>query len=195
MSPGAGVPIHVLAISGSLRRASSNTALLGAAALLAPAGMRIELFAGLDELPHFNPDREHEPHPALDRLRRAVAACDGLVFSTPEYAHGVPGSLKNALDWLVGGDEITNKPVAVLNPSPYSTFAVASLVETLRTMSARIVDEASVVLSLRSSRLGAGEMAAKPEVAPAIGVALAAFARAIEAYRREPSYLPPVRNE
>ena len=195
MSSLEGDAIHVLAISGSLRRASSNTALLTAAALLAPAGMTVELFDGLDGLPHFNPDREHEPHPALERLRRTVAACDGLIFSTPEYAHGVPGSLKNALDWLVGGHEITNKPVAVLNPSPYSTFAVASLVETLRTMSGRVVEEASIVLSLRSSRLGAEQIAALPEEGPAIGAALRAFARAIEAYRSEPSYLPPARSE
>lgn len=188
-------PIRVLAISGSLRRASSNTALLGAAALLAPAGMTISLFDGIGELPHFDPDREHEPHPALERLRRAVAACDGLVFSTPEYAHGVPGSLKNALDWLVGGHEFTSKPVAVLNPSPLSTFAVASLLETLRTMSGRVVEEASLALPLRATKLGPEAIAARPDVRPALAAALAAFARAIEAYRRDPSYLPPVRDE
>lgn len=195
MSASGGEPIRVLAISGSLRRASSNTALLGAAALLAPAEMTISLFDGIGELPHFDPDREHEPHPALDRLRRAVAGCDGLLFSTPEYAHGVPGALKNALDWLVGGHEFTNKPVAVLNPSPLSTFAVASLLETLRTMSGRVVDEASLALPLRATKLGAEAVAALPEVRPALADALAAFARAIEAYRRDPSYLPPVGNE
>ncbi|MBK7974666.1 MAG: NAD(P)H-dependent oxidoreductase [Deltaproteobacteria bacterium] len=185
--------IRVLAISGSLRRASSNTALLRAAALLAPPGTTIELFEGLDELPHFNPDREHEACPALDRLRRAVAACDGLLFSTPEYAHGVPGSLKNALDWLVGGHEFTGKPVAVLNPSPHSTFAVASLVETVRTMSGRLVEAGSTTVALRSSKLSPEAIAAHADVAPAIRGALGAFARAIEAYRCDPNYLPPTR--
>ena len=188
-------PLRVLAISGSLRRASSNTALLEAAALLAPAGMTIERYDELGELPHFNPDRERDDWPAVDRLRRAVHGADGLLFSTPEYARGLPGSLKYALDWLVGGCEITHKPCAIFHASPSSVHAVASLVETLRTMSCRLVDEASITVSLRSTTLDAQGIAAHPDAAPVIVRALTAFARAIEAYRVDPGYLPPVRHE
>ncbi len=188
-------PVRVLAISGSLRRASSNTALLEAAALLAPAGMTIERYDELGELPHFNPDRERDDWPAVDRLRRLVHGADGLLFSTPEYARGLPGSLKNALDWLVGGYEITHKPCAIFHASPSSVHAVASLAETLRTMSCRLVDDAAITVSLRSTALDAQAIVAHPEVAPILVRALGAFTRAIEVYRGDPGYLPPVRGE
>lgn len=98
--------IRLLALSGSLRARSSNGALLEAAALLAPAGMRIEPFAGIGALPHFNPDLEAGALPdAVRALRERVGAADGLLISCPEYARGIPGSFKNALDWLVGGPE------------------------------------------------------------------------------------------
>ncbi len=82
-------------------------------------------------------------------LRRAVGAADALIISTPEYAHGLPGSLKNALDWLVGGPEMVEKHVALWHASTWSTHAPAQLAEILRTMSAQVVDEATVVLNLR----------------------------------------------
>jgi chromate reductase, NAD(P)H dehydrogenase (quinone) len=134
----------MLAISGSLRTGSSNTTLLRVAATVAPAGVNVILYDGLADLPHFNPDLDSVlDDPKLPRpvrhLRELVAASDAIVISSPEYAHGVPGSLKNALDWLVGGAEFPGKPVALLNASLHATFAQASLLETLRTMSAEIV--------------------------------------------------------
>src|SRR5439155_26208619 len=94
--------MQFLAISGSLRHASSNTQLLRAVALLAPPGLRITQFDGLGALPHFNPDLDTDPpSPAVRVLRESIAAADGLLISSPEYAHGVPGVLKNVLDWLV----------------------------------------------------------------------------------------------
>ncbi len=98
--------IRLLAISGSLRAVSSNTSLLKAAQLLAPETMRIELYDGLASLPHFNPDLDIEPlPPPVAELRAKIGVADGLLISSPEYARGVPGSLKNALDWLVSGAE------------------------------------------------------------------------------------------
>lgn len=136
--------MRVLAISGSLRASSSNTLLLVAAAELAPEGVEVVMYHGLGELPHFNPDLDRaldDPDlPAQVRdLRTRVGSADALLISSPEYAHGVPGSLKNALDWLVGGSEMPGMPVALLNASPRSTHAQASLAETLRTMSADVV--------------------------------------------------------
>ena len=95
--------MRFLAISGSLRLASSNTALLRAAALVAPEGVEIILYRGLGDLPHFNPDLEAAEPPSVTEFREQVRISDGLLISSPEYAHGVPGVLKNALDWLVGG--------------------------------------------------------------------------------------------
>lgn len=176
--------LRILAISGSLRAASGNTALLRAAALLAPPGMLISLYDGLGDLPHFNPDLDAEavepPH-AVAELRNQIQIADGLLFSTPEYAHGVPGSLKNALDWLVSGSEIVDKPVAILNPSPWALLAPASLAETLRVMTARQVPEASITLALLGRKLDDEGIARDPEFSAALVSALKAFALAIKA--------------
>jgi NAD(P)H-dependent FMN reductase len=102
----------VLLISGSTRAASSNTALLRTAVAVAPDGVEAVLYEGLTGLPHFNPDDDREPLPAaVASLRAAIAAADAVLFCTPEYAGTLPGSMKNLLDWTVGGTE----PVAWLN--------------------------------------------------------------------------------
>jgi NAD(P)H-dependent FMN reductase len=172
--------VRILAISGSLRAVSSNTTLLRAAAALAPEGMEITFYAGLGDLPHFNPDLEDSEPPSVTDLRHQVQAADGLLISSPEYAHGVPGVLKNALDWLVGGSEIVSKSIALLNASPRATHAQASLAETLKTMSTRIVPEASIALMLLGRKIDAAGIAEDPELAGPLRAALAALARAIE---------------
>lgn len=177
-----GRALRFLAISGSLRQVSKNTALLRAAALLAPPDVEIVVYGGLGELPHFNPDVEGpgEPLP-VTALRAAVREADGLLISSPEYAHGVPGVLKNALDWLVSGDEFVGKPVALINASPRSTYAQASLTETITVMAGRLVADASITVPLLGKPLAAGEIAANPEMAGALRTAIAVFARAIRA--------------
>ncbi len=151
-----------LAISGSLRAASSNTAVLARLAQLAPAlGTEVELYPRLAEIPLFNPDRENESIAVVDDWRARIRSARALVFCAPEYAHGIPGALKNALDWLVGGIEIVDKPVSVLNLSPHSQHADAALREVLKTMSARIVPAASVTLALPGKKSeGFGTLAA-----------------------------------
>jgi NAD(P)H-dependent FMN reductase len=107
---------RVLLISGSTRAASSNTALLRTAAVAAPAGIEAVLYDGLAGLPHFNPDDDREPLPvAVAELRSAIAASDAVLFCTPEYAGTLPPSMKNLLDWTVGGTELSDKPVAWVN--------------------------------------------------------------------------------
>ncbi|MEO7456514.1 MAG: NAD(P)H-dependent oxidoreductase [Gemmatimonadaceae bacterium] len=144
-------------MSGSLRARSSNSAILRIASRMAPEGMVVEIFAGLDRLPFFNPDNDRElDDPTLPatvkRMRAALASADALVISSPEYAHGVSGMMKNALDWLVGGPEMVEKRVAVFNTSPHATHAHSALLETLRTMSAHVVDEACVSIALPRGR-------------------------------------------
>jgi chromate reductase len=171
--------MKILAISGSLRAVSSNTALLHAAAALAPAGVEIEVYGGLGDLPHFNPDLEADEPASVTDLRERVRRADGLLISSPEYAHGVPGAMKNALDWLVGGEEFIYKPVALLNASPRATHAQASLAETITTMSGRLIAEASIAVPLLGAKLDAAGIAAHPEIAGSLREAIAAFARAI----------------
>jgi chromate reductase len=145
--------MKVLAFCGSLRRASMNAALLRATARLAPADMNIELFEGLGALPLFNPDLEADMPAAVSRMHQAIEACDALLIASPEYAHGVTGALKNALDWLVGFEGFVHKPVAIFNASPRSVHADAALRETLVTMSARLLGECCLDLPLRGSGL------------------------------------------
>src|SRR5271165_5402171 len=93
--------MRILAISGSLRSTSSNTAVLRAARTVAPSGVDIIIYEGLGALPHFNPDLDgNKPPQSVLELRYEVGLADALLISSPEYAHGVPGCLKNALDWL-----------------------------------------------------------------------------------------------
>lgn len=173
--------MRLLAISGSLREQSSNTAVLQAARRLAPEGIDVVLYPGMGDLPHFNPDLDRDgmtPAAVLD-LRGAIGRCDGILISSPEYAHGVPGSLKNLLDWLVGALEFPDKRVAMINTSPRATHAQASLHETLKTMSARLVDEAFLTVPLLGRRLNADGIAADRELGAAVRGALTAFAHAI----------------
>jgi chromate reductase len=169
-------------VCGSLRAKSSNAALLEAVSVLAPAGVTVERYDGLSTLPPFNPDDDVEPAPpAVSALRARVASADALVISSPEYAHGVPGALKNALDWLVSGVEIFQKPVALLNPSPGSLFAHPQLMETLRTMSATVVDDACLALPIAGRRLDPEGIAADTELSARIRAALDALAAALSA--------------
>jgi len=172
--------MRILAISGSLRNASSNTQALRALTSLAPEGIRIELYKGIGDLPHFNPDLDGDvPPAAVADFRAALASADGVVFSSPEYAHGVPGVLKNALDWVVGSGEFYEKPVAIINASPRAVHALASLTETLTMMGARIVPEASIAVPLLGRAMPEGEIPADAEIAAALRKAVADFAQAI----------------
>jgi NAD(P)H-dependent FMN reductase len=140
--------VRILAISGSLRRGSSNTALVGAAALLAPDAVDVSIYRELAQLPPFNPDLDGDASDTVIRFRAQLRACDAVLISSPEYAHGVPGVLKNALDWVVGSGELLDKPVAVINASGRATHAWTSLRETLTVMSARVIVAASITLPL-----------------------------------------------
>lgn len=172
--------MKILAISGSLRAASTNRTVLEAAARLAPEGMEIELYQDLAALEPFNPDQDETPPAVAAGLRSRVGMSDGILISSPEYAHGIAGVLKNALDWLVGSLEFPEKPVALYNTSPRAFLAEAALIETLRTMSAHLPPEASLALALSGRNLDAAGVAADPEFSAQIRAALTAFARAIE---------------
>jgi chromate reductase len=176
--------LHILAVSGSLRSHSKNRALLEAVELLAPPLARITLDWSLAVLPHFNPDLDTLEGDTLPetaaRWRESVGEADGLLISSPEYAHGIPGVLKNALDWLVSSTTFPGKPVALLGASAMSVFAPAQLREILTTMNARFIDEASITVPVPGAGADAAAIAADPELAPMLRNALGAFLRAIE---------------
>lgn len=171
----------VVAISGSLRAESSNAALLRAAVRLAPAGMTITLYKGMGTLPHFNPDVDAEgavPVAAVAALRAAFFEAQGVLISSPEYAHGVPGTLKNALDWMVSSGELTDKPIVLLNASAAGAgFAQASLVETLTVMGGRVLEASLLKPFLRKKVTTAGDLE-DPEAARLVAASLIALAAA-----------------
>lgn len=169
------MPLNILALSGSLRKASLNSALLRAAAHLAPPGLAVTVYSDLGDLPLFNPDLESIPPAEVVRFHSLVAEADALLIASPEYAHGVTGTLKNALDWLVGFEGFASVPVAVLNASPRAHHADDALRETLRTMAAVVVEEASVNVPLLGSHLDENGIVESAEIAGMIGNALAAL--------------------
>lgn len=132
--------MKILGISGSLRRGSYNTSLLGAAAGLLPADMEFELWGGLKEVPPYDEDDDTEEAPAAAvALREAIAGADAVLFATPEYNSSVPGQLKNAIDWVsrpLATNPLRNKPVAVVGASTGVFGAVWSQAELRKVLSA-----------------------------------------------------------
>lgn len=172
--------------------ASSNTALLRAAQYVAPPEIDISLFDEIGNLPYFNPDQEDILPTSVQLFRAEVGRCDGLLLSTPEYAHGLPGCFKNALDWLVGGPEFMGKPVAILNASEYSVYAQANLVESVTIMSGKVVQEACATISVRGSSMSPAQMAADPKISFMLDKCLNAFVSAIQQMRTQEGKSLPV---
>lgn len=164
--------MKILAISGSLRKASLNTALLCAVARIAPPEINVVLYRGLGALPLFNPDFETPEPISVATLREQILTSDALLIASPEYAHGVSGVIKNALDWMVGNESFIRKPVALLNASPRATCAYAALRETISTMSARVIDEACIAVPILGSGLSEDDIIEHPEIKPALLAAL-----------------------
>ena len=139
--------MKILGISGSLRRGSYNTSLLGAAAGLLPDEVEFELWGGLKEVPPYDEDDDTEEAPAAaTALREAIAGADAVLFATPEYNSSVPGQLKNAIDWVsrpLATSPFRNKPVAVVGASTGAFGAVwsqAELRKVLAATGARVVE-------------------------------------------------------
>jgi len=167
----------ILTFCGSLRTASSNLALLMAAERLAPEGLSLQRYDGVAALPHFSPDLDAEDRlPEIIRtLRGQVADADGLLFAVPEYMHGLPGSFKNALDWMVGCTQFPGKPVALAHVSDRHAYAPGQLEEVLRTMSASIIPEAGFSLSLATNDVTPDGIYADAVLAERIASALGLF--------------------
>ena len=146
-------PFSVLALSGSLRGASLNTAMLVMASRYAPSELVVKIFAGMGGLPLFNPDLESREPPQVAQLRTGIADADALLIASPEYAHGISGVLKNALDWMVASGVLMGKPVVLWNASPRASHAIAALRETLTVMAAQLIGEAGLELLIQPDGL------------------------------------------
>jgi chromate reductase, NAD(P)H dehydrogenase (quinone) len=171
--------VSILAVSGSLRAASYNTAALRVLAEAAPPEVHVRVFDGIGALPLFNPDLDNAPLPAVAAWRQAIDAADALLIASPEYAHGISGVMKNALDWAVSMPTFPGKPVALLNTSPRAIIAQDALREVLHTMSARLVPEASVAVPLQGSRLDLDGIRARPDLVADLRECAATLAAAV----------------
>ena len=142
--------MNILAISGSLRAGSTNTSLLRAAAQLAPSNVTVTLYDGLDDIPPFSPERDQEnTSEPIHKLRSLLRDADAVMICTPEYIHGMPGILKNMLDWLASSGEFVDKPVSVISAGPSDmggSRAHASLSHTMAVLTAKLPEGASLIV-------------------------------------------------
>jgi chromate reductase len=169
--------LQILLVSGSLRAASTNTAVLDTAQVVAPAGVSAVRYDGMAGLPHFNPDHDgpHLPE-SVAALRAQIRASDAVMFSTPEYAGALPGSFKNLLDWAVGDDlpgSLNGKPVAWINASPRgATLAHESLRRVLGYLGAVVVEAACANIPLTRDEVGDDGLIASAAIRQTLASAL-----------------------
>jgi len=134
--------MKILAISGSGRAASTNTAMLRAVADIAQPDHHLTVFSGLSSLPVFSPDLETGPLPSvIQDFVAEIRDCSGIIISSPEYIRSIPGGLKNAIDWLVSRDEIIGKPIALMHASHRGDDMLAQLRLVLSTVSERFSED------------------------------------------------------
>lgn len=145
---------NILAISGSLRTGSSNHAILNYLYKLVPPNINYTIFEGLAQITHFDPGLDNDNPPgAVTTLRKLIADADGIIICTPEYAYGVPGTLKNALDWTVSSGSLSEKPVALITASTGGENAHAALLLILDALNARVTNETTLLISFIRSKM------------------------------------------
>ena len=138
----------ILAICGSTRKTSSNLNLINSIIDLTLHRFEVSIFEGLDCIPHFNPDLDNDTPPEMVKdFRKQLKEADGILICTPEYAMGVPGTLKNAIDWTVSSCEFSHKPVALITASSLGENAHESLLKTLKIIESNITDQTQLVIS------------------------------------------------
>ena len=147
-------PKKLLALSGSTRQYSSNLGLIHAIQEQFASELAISIFNGLADIPHFNPDHDNENPPAeVTAFRKQLKDTDAVLICTPEYAMGVPGTLKNAIDWTVSSMEFSHKPVALITASSSGKKAHLSLLDTLRVIECDIPDSSQLLISFIKTKI------------------------------------------
>lgn len=147
----------VVAISGSTREKSINRSLIGAIAILAEEVIDIIIYEGIGSLPQFNPDHDGELVAAeVSDFRQLLDHADGILICTPEYAHGVPGSLKNAIDWTISSSQFPHKPTALITASTGGHHGHRALMETLKIIEAKNIDNLQMVIPFAKTKISMG---------------------------------------
>ncbi|MCB1644640.1 MAG: NAD(P)H-dependent oxidoreductase [Pseudomonadales bacterium] len=150
--------MNIVGISGSVRADSNNSRLIALAGQCCPPQIQYTVATGLDQLPHFNPDHDPLDYPAVAAWIDLIRSADGLVISTPDYARGYPGTLKNALDWLVQTDAHIDKPFTMLSATSRSTVGRDTLIVVLETMAGIHIKDASLTTHLLGKSLSLAQL-------------------------------------
>jgi len=171
---------NILALCGSTRQHSANLNLINAIGKMFSDELEITTFQGLTQIPHFNPDLDNDsPLAEITAFRRQLKQADGILICTPEYAMGVPGSLKNAIDWTVSSMEFSHKPVALITASTQGYKGHQSLMETLKIIEAQISESSQLVIPHIKTKLD-GDAITNPETAVQIKEVIYSLIKAIE---------------
>jgi len=169
--------IKILGISGSLRADSSATAILKLVARLVPDNIEFKIYTAIGEIAAFN-DSSELPFPVTGFIK-SIEEADGVFFCIPEYAFGVPGALKNALDWTVATTAFTDKPVALITAASQGQKAHAALLNTLTALGTKINEDATLLISFIRSKLDehkeVKDMATLEAIRKAVGSFIAAI--------------------
>lgn len=181
--------MKILAISGSAREASTNTAFLRVMESFATAEVNFVIFHRLDSLPVFSPDFEGERTPkSVHEFMETVSSVDGIIISSPEYVRAIPGGLKNAIDWMVSRFEVIGKPIALAHASHRGDDMLASLRLVLSTVSDSFLEHIFLRIPLiGKSPTEIEEFLSAPENALQISTFLSKFLAAV----RQSGYCKP----
>jgi len=168
--------IRVLVISGSLRQDSSNQKIIDQLASIAPPNIEFNIYNDTGKLPHFDGE---ENYPIVDQWRRQIQEADGVLICTPEYAFGIPGTLKNAIDWTVSSGDFYEKPVALITASSVGDKAHAALLNVLNAITAKMNEGTKLLIPFIRSRFNEdGELNA--ETFTAVEMVLKSLVQLIE---------------
>jgi chromate reductase, NAD(P)H dehydrogenase (quinone) len=171
----------ILAISGSTRTNSTNYRLIKAVGELSKDIFDVELYNNIAYLPQFNPDNDNENvAKEVHRFRQLLKQADGVIICTPEYAHGVPGSLKNAIDWTVGTGEFWHKPTMLITASTDGKYGHESLLETLRVIEAGNIQNLQLLIPFASTKVNSDNKIIDQKVLSAIDILLLVFEKTID---------------
>ncbi|MBL0182527.1 MAG: NAD(P)H-dependent oxidoreductase [Chitinophagaceae bacterium] len=170
--------IKILGISGSLRPDSSASAVLGIVSKLFPANVDFKIYTGIGEIPAFD-DSKEIPFPVAGFIKQ-IEEADGVFFCIPEYAFGVPGALKNALDWTVSGTAFSDKPVALITAASQGQKAHAALLNTLTALGTKINEDATLLISFIRSKLDENKEVVDIATLEAIKKLVESFIKSVE---------------
>ncbi|MEO6452837.1 MAG: NAD(P)H-dependent oxidoreductase [Ginsengibacter sp.] len=177
--------IKIVAISGSLRNNSSATFILKHVTKLFTETVDFIWYAGIGKLPHFN-DSDNA-NDEVNELRLLLTGADGVIICQPEYAFGVAGSLKNALDWTVSSGELVDKPIAVITAATGGDKAHAALLLTLKALSAKVAEDATLLISFVRTKLNNNGEVINAEIIQSLTLVVNALVKTINEVHHEKS--------